>query len=418
MTATANINIMTEKQQSDYARVLVEVGVALQTGQRLHINAGIENAPLVREVVRQAYRAGASLVDVMYADQELGLIRVQESQGRFDAFPGWRLATSQEIVDTNTAYLVILNDNPSLFDGQDQETVATYFRGLRLAGRPAREAAGNDRIQWCLAAYPGKHWAAAVFPNDNEDVAQQKLWDNIATVMRLATPDPVATWKNHLEDLERRREYLNKVRLESLHFRGPGTDLHLALPAKHIWGGGRAASSRGTIFAPNLPTEEVYTMPHATGVNGTARATKPLNYNGVMIENIEMEFKDGLVIRANASHNLETLERLLAEDAGAKRLGEVALVSKTSPVAKTGVVFIETLFDENAACHIALGAAYPTTIENGTNMTDAQLQAAGANTSRVHTDWMIGSPEIDVDGILPDGSRMALLRAGGWAFEP
>jgi aminopeptidase len=263
-------------------------------------------------------------------------------------------------------------------------------------------------------AAAGAGWAARVFPQLPREQQVPRLWDAIGALCRLDRPDPVVAWEEHLKALALRRDYLNAKRYAALKYTGPGTELTIGLPEGHLWVSGRSESRSGIAFAPNLPTEEVFTMPHADRVDGTVRSTKPLSYGGTVIENFELTFAGGRVVRVAAERGQAVLQQLVDTDAGAARLGELALVPHGSPVAQSGLLFYNTLFDENAASHVALGSAYKFTMSGGENMDDDAFERAGGNRSAVHVDFMIGSPALDVDGVLPAGTSEPLMRRGEW----
>jgi aminopeptidase len=267
---------------------------------------------------------------------------------------------------------------------------------------------------WCLVGAASPGWAAKVFPNVSEEEAMRKLWDAIFLTSRIFEPDPIAAWSAHCDTLEERMHWLNGLKLDAVHFRGAGTDLRVGLVEDHVWEGGWSIAKDGTVCSPNIPTEEVFTMPHRDRVDGIVRSSKPLSVRGQVVDGIEMEFKDGVAIKAKAAQANETLQRLLATDEGAKRLGEVALVPNSSKVSEAGILFYNSLYDENAASHIAMGACYSGNMAGYDDLPEQERLARGGNDSIIHVDWMIGSGEIDVDGIGKDGSTIPLMRAGEW----
>ena len=406
-----------DEKLSALANLTVRVGNNLQAGQRLYIRAPLEAAPFTRLVARAAYQAGARLVEVLWSDDALTIERLRHSRGEYlsevsEVIYGARDAA----VAQGDAYLSILADDPAALEAEDSERIGITMKAAGARARPSSQAFGAGAVNWSIVANAVPAWAQRVFPDLEPSVALTKLWDAIFLVSRADQPDPVAAWTSHSDALEMRRELLNSYGLRALEFTAPGTNLHVGLPALHRWEGGSGRTTSGVRFVPNIPTEEVFTCPDRTGVNGTARASKPLGYAGKVIEGIEMTFTDGRVTHASATRNEDALHKLLETDEGARYLGEVALVASSSPVAQSGLLFQETLFDENAACHIALGRAYQSTLDGGLEMDTPAFMDAGGNDSQVHVDWMIGTPDMTVTGIKSDGSRVALLEAGEWAF--
>ncbi len=400
-----------------YADVAVRVGVNVQPGQRLIISAEIDTAPLVREMVRSAYTAGASFVDVVWGDGQVALARLKYApRDSFDEHDGWRDAALTQLVDGGAGLLSITSRDPDLFKDQPPELVSHVQRIYAAQRRPLLERIGRGVPNWAVVAAPSLGWATRVFPDLAPDAAIARLWDAILAMCRLDTADPVAAWRSHIAELAARRDYLNQRAFAALRYTGPGTDLTVGLADGHTWESGSSISAAGTEFVANMPTEEVFTAPHRARVDGVVHSSRPLNYAGVLIDDFTLTFAAGRVVRAEAAQGEEVLRRLLDTDEGAARLGEVALVPHSSPVGQTGILFYNTLFDENAACHLALGAAYHFNIAGGTAMDDATLMAAGGNVSNVHVDFMIGSDALHVDGVATDGNLTPLLRAGEWAF--
>jgi aminopeptidase len=288
-----------------------------------------------------------------------------------------------------------------------QQTTANHVR-------PFRDYISRNHTNWAVVAAAAPTWAARVFPEVEPSKQVQRLWEAIARLCRLDREDPIAAWETHLADLAARTDHLNAKQYNALRYTGPGTNLTIGLPTDHVWVGGRSANAAGIRFAPNLPTEEVFTMPHKDRVDGVVRATKPLSYGGTLIEGFTLRFDGGRVVELHAEKNESVLKRLVDMDAGAARLGELALVPHSSPVAQTGVLFYNTLFDENAASHVALGAAYKFTLRGGESMAEEAFEQAGGNRSAAHVDFMIGSGELDVDGVLPSGTAEPVMRKGEW----
>ncbi|MHB1701474.1 MAG: aminopeptidase [Acidobacteriaceae bacterium] len=397
------------------AQVAVRVGLNLRPGQELVMSASIDALPLVRRITEHAYKAGAVLVTTLYGDEQSALMRYQYAPDEsFDRAATWLSDGIAAAFRSGAARLAIAGGNPSLLADQDPTKVARANIAASKAGKPAMEMITRHEINWTIVACATPAWAAAVFPHDPDDLALAKLWDAIFAASRIDTPDPVAAWLDHGERLKKRVDFMNAKRFSALQYRAPGTDLRIGLADDHLWAGGGSLAGNGIVCQPNIPTEEVFTTPHKDRVDGIVRATKPLSHQGTLIENISVRFEAGRIVEAAATQGQDVLQRLIATDDGARRLGEVALVPHSSPIAKSGLLFWNTLFDENAASHIALGQAYSTCLIGGEKMSDDQLAAKGANSSLIHVDWMIGSSAMDVDGITADGAAEPLMRSGEW----
>jgi aminopeptidase len=397
------------------AEVAVRVGLGLRQGQELVMTAPLDALSLVRRVTEHAYRAGASLVTTLFSDDEATLLRFRHATGEsFDTASGWLFEGMATAFRNGAARLAIAGENPTLLARQDPEKVARANRARSRAYMPALEQIADFATNWTIVSCATPAWARAVFPDDPQNVAVTRLWDAIFAASRVDVDDPVAAWAAHNRDLAARTRDLNEKRYASLHFRGPGTDLTVGLADDHEWAGGATTAKNGIVCNPNIPTEEVFTTPHRERVEGHVTSTKPLSYQGTLIEEITVRFEAGRIVDAKARTGEEVLGKVLETDEGARRLGEVALVPYSSPISRSGLLFLNTLFDENAASHIALGQAYSKCIRGGGQMSEADLVARGVNRSLIHIDWMIGSAEIDVDGIAADGRSEPLMRAGEW----
>ncbi len=396
--------------------VAVRVGLGLAPGQELVITAPLDAVPLVRRITAHAYRAGASLVTTLLSDDASTLARFEHApDAAFDTAASWLYDGMATAFRGGAARLAIAGENPSLLAGQDPDRVARANRARSVADRPALELITGFNINWTITSFATPAWARTMFPELSDDAAAAKLWDAIFAASRIDAPDPVAAWAEHNASLHARTVMLNASRFTALHFRGPGTDLRVGLSDGHLWLGGSEPAKNGIVCNPNIPTEEVFTTPHRLRVDGTVRSTKPLSYQGTLIQDIAVRFKAGVIVDATARTGQEVLQKVLDTDEGARRLGEVALVPHSSPISASGLLFFNTLFDENAASHIALGQAYKTCLEGGTTASDTELAQRGANSSLIHIDWMIGSGEVDVDGIDVAGSAEPLMRRGEWA---
>jgi aminopeptidase len=406
-----------EEKLDRFARLAVYVGLNLQPGQELVISASIEMMPLVRRITEHAYKADALLVTTMYGDDETALARFKyATDASFDHAPQWLADGIASAFRGGAARLALAGANPALLAGQDPAKVSRANIAASKANKPAMELITRHAINWSILASATPAWAKLVFPDTPEDEAVAKLWDAIFFCSRATSEDPVAAWKAHSAEIHKRVAYLNEKRFHSLRFHSDdgATDLTVGLADDHLWAGGGGPSGNGVFCNPNIPTEECFTTPHKDRVDGFVQASKPLSHQGTLIENIRCRFEGGKIVEASASAGEDALKRLIATDDGAKSLGEVALVPHSSPISQSGILFWNTLFDENAASHIALGQAYATCLIDGENLNNEQLAAKGANSSLIHVDWMIGSGTMNVDGIAHDGSSSPLMRAGEW----
>jgi aminopeptidase len=404
-----------EERLDRLAEVAIRVGLQLKQGQELVLTAPIEALPLVRRITAHAYKAGCSLVTPLFSDDVLSLLRFKYAPDEsFDKASGWLFDGMAAAFDRGAARLAVVGDDPSLLSAQDPEKVARANRARSTAYRPALERVVNFDINWNIVSFATPAWARAVFPDQSEDVAVQRLWDAIFAASRVDGPDPIGEWQRHNEGLSRRTAFLNEKRYYALRFKGPETDLTVGLADDHWWEGGASTAKNGVTCNPNIPTEEVFTTPHMARVEGVVRSTKPLSYQGTLIQDIAVRFEGGRIVQSSARTGADVLAKVLTTDEGAARLGEVALVPHSSPISKSGILFLNTLFDENASSHIALGQAYSKCIRNGTNLSPQELAERGANKSLIHIDWMIGSDKIDVDGVAANGSAEPLMRSGEW----
>ena len=404
-----------EKNLDRLAEVAVRVGLGIAPGQELVMTAMLDAVPLARLITQHAYKAGASVVTSLLADEQSALARFRYgSDASFDAAPAWLYEGMAAAYRSGAARLAIAGNDPSLLSKEDPEKVSRVNRATSKAYRPALELIARHEINWTICACATPAWAAAVFPDLPQDEALARLWQAIFAASRADQPDPVAAWKAHDTNLHARADRLNEKRFAALHFRGPGTDLRVGLSDGHLWLGGGTTARNGRYCIPNMPTEEVFTTPHKDRTEGHVTSTKPLSYQGTMIEEISVRFEAGKIVEAHAARGNQVLQRMIETDEGARKLGEVALVPHSSPIASSGLLFMNTLFDENAACHIALGQAYSTCLKDGDTQTPEQLAARGANSSLIHVDWMIGSNRIDVDGVSAAGNSEPVMRAGEW----
>ncbi|MCA9838687.1 MAG: aminopeptidase [Trueperaceae bacterium] len=406
-----------EVQIAAFADLVVKVGLNLQAGQRLLIRSAVEGAEFARLVTQRAYAAGCAEVDVIWNDDTIALERLKHAaEERLNEYPPYLAQGHIDAANRADAVLSIRCSDPELYKGQDSSRLKVVERATRTALRPFFEKITTSALNWCLVSVPGQAWAAKLFPDEAKEQQKAKLWTAILKTVRADLDDPNKAWQEHLEGLERRREYLDQKQYQSLRYRAKGTDLEIGLVENHLWMGGIQPTPSGIIYVANMPTEEVFTMPHKNRVNGLVSSSLPLSHNGSLIEDFVLEFKDGQVVSAKARSGEDTLHRILDTDEGARRLGEVALVPHSSPISQLGILFYDTLFDENAASHLALGRAYAFTVKDGTTWTPQQAAEHGVNDSLTHVDFMIGSADMDIDGVSKNGSLEPVMRQGEWAF--
>ena len=397
------------------AEVAIQVGLNLQEGQELILTGPVEALPLARRIAAEAYKAGATDVTTFLSDEALTLAKYEHgSDASFDKAPNWLFNGMAEAFDDNAARMAISASNPMLLSGQDPAKVARAGKANSKAAKPAMERVTGFNVNWNIVSYPGKAWAMQVFPDLPADEAVAALAEAIFAASRVDCDDPVENWASHDATLHERQDWMNAQNFDALHFSGPGTDLTVGLADGHRWVGGSSVAKNGVSCIANMPTEEIFTTPHSQRVNGTARASKPLVHQGTLISDIEVRFEQGKIVQATASEGEEVFRELIASDEGASRLGEVALVPHSSPISQSDILFFNTLYDENAACHIAQGQCYEECMSEEMQNDKAAIRSAGGNESIIHVDWMIGGPEMDIDGVRKDGSRVPLFRKGEW----
>lgn len=408
-----------ETKLDQYADLAIQIGLNLQPGQRLLIETDLAATDFARQLAAAGYRAGAREVEVIWSDNQIDLLRLQHADPEvLDEVPQWRVDGWLSAIDRGAALLNLYAPEPDLFADQDPARLARRQQADDRAYQPVTEAMlGRMATSWLIISVPTRSWANKVFPEQPAAEQVGALWQAIFAALRLDQPDPVAAWQAHIEQLVARRHYLDQKQYQALAYSGPGTDLTVGLVEGHNWQGGRAFNQYGIAFTPNLPTEEIFSMPHRERVEGTVRASKPLMLSGTLVEEFSLTFRQGRVVDFSARRGETVLRKMLETDEGASRLGEAALVPHSSPISQTGLTFYNTLFDENAACHLALGQAIKLCLANGAKLSDEAFAAAGGNDSVVHTDFMIGSGDLDVDGLTAAGVREPILRAGEWAFE-
>jgi aminopeptidase len=413
-----------QKDLQKYAELAVRVGLNLRPGQRLLVRApspygvAFEHAPLVRYVAEAAYKAGARLVDVYWGDEQMELIRFAHApRDSFAEFPKWKLAIPLEYAERGDAILTISATDPDLWAGQDTELVNVYQDTTWKEMNPYLKHGSSNTMNWCVISAARPSWAKKMFPKLTAEKALAKQWQTIFKMCRVDADDPVAAWQEHIRNLQARSAYLNQKKYTALKYSAPGTDVTLGLPKGHHWASAREVAKNDIEFTANIPTEETFTMADRTRADGIVTSTKTLNYGGSLIEGIVVRFENGRVVESHASKGENVLRKMIATDEGSARLGEIAIVPHSSPISKSGLMFHNTLYDENASCHIALGRAYKFNLQGGLNLTDEEFAARGGNQSLIHVDFMIGSDKMDIDGLTSDGRAEPILRKGEWAFS-
>jgi len=401
-----------------YAHLIVKAGCNLKKGQEMLISAGLEAAPLVRLVVEEAYSEGAKDVVVAWSDECVTRLHYENSPMEcFTNFPEWRAVLENGIAKRGGIILSIMSDDPQAMAGVDPKKLLATSKASHAACKPFFDGMNFGHNVWCIVGAASPAWAKRVFPDCTEEEAVSKLWEAIFHAVRVDTPDPVAAWDAHRRSFEQRRAYLNEKQFDKLVYRNSiGTDITLGMPKNHIWQGGGSETVDGVYFFPNMPTEEIFCTPDRTRTNGTVHSALPLSFQGVLIDDFSLTYKDGRIVSCSAAKGEDTLKEIIATDDGSKMLGECALIPKQSPISEMSVLFYNTLFDENAACHFAIGMGFPECVKGGLEMTTEQLLEAGINDSSAHVDFMLGTPDLSITGVTANGEEVPLFRDGGWAF--
>ncbi|WP_024416515.1 aminopeptidase [Streptococcus suis] len=401
-----------------YAKLLVSTGINVQPGHTVQLTIGVEQAELARLIVKEAYAHGAKEVLVNWLDDVIARERlVNVDVELLEQVHPQRITEMNYLLERKASRLVVLSEDPGAYDGVDPEKLSRNARALSQALNPMRQASQANKISWTLGAASGLEWAKKVFPNAaSDEEAVDLLWDQIFKTCRIYEEDPIKAWEEHEARLVAKAKVLNDEQFVKLHYTAPGTDLVLGMPKNHLWEAAGSVNAQGEHFIANMPTEEVFTAPDYRVADGYVTSTKPLSYNGNIIEGIKVTFKDGEIVDVTAEKGDEVMKKLVFDNAGARGLGEVALVPDKSPISQSGVTFFNTLFDENASNHLAIGQAYAFSIEDGTEMSQEELKEAGLNRSDVHVDFMIGSNKMNIDGIREDGTRVPIFRDGEWAI--
>lgn len=399
-----------------YARLIAETGVATEKGHTVVLQISVDQAPLARLITQEAYKLGAAEVIVQWTDDQIQReFLLHAATDRIENVPQSKIDQADEWLEKGASRISVVSADPDAFAGVDSQRVASCQAAAGKALMNLRKATQANKVSWTVVAAAGKQWAAKVFPDLPEEEQVDALWDQIFKTTRVYEEDPVLAWKKHDEKLAKKAEELNQEQFSALHYTAPGTDIIIGLPKNHLWEGAGSYNARGKKFMANMPTEEVFTAPDSHRVDGYISSTKPLSYAGTIISGMKFTFKDGKVVDFSAEQGEDVLAKLLDTDEGARRLGEVALVPDPSPISQSGIIFFNTLFDENASNHLALGSAYAFSVKGGTEMSDEELAEAGLNRSQTHVDFMVGSDKMDIDGIREDGSTVPIFRNGDWA---
>lgn len=395
-----------------YAKLLVANGINVQPGHTLTLSIDVEQRELAHLIVKEAYALGAHEVIVQWTDDVINREKfLHAPMERLDNVPEYKIAEMNYLLENKASRLGVRSSDPGALNGVDADKLSASAKAMGLAMKPMRIATQSNKVSWTVAAAAGLEWAKKVFPNAaSDEEAVDFLWDQIFKTCRVYEADPVKAWEEHAAILKSKADMLNKEQFSALHYTAPGTDLTLGLPKNHVWESAGAVNAQGEEFLPNMPTEEVFTAPDFRRADGYVTSTKPLSYNGNIIEGIKVTFKDGQIVDITAEKGDQVMKDLVFENAGAR-----ALVPDPSPISQSGITFFNTLFDENASNHLAIGAAYATSVVDGAEMSEEELEAAGLNRSDVHVDFMIGSNQMDIDGIREDGTRVPLFRNGNWA---
>ena len=405
-----------EEKLHKYAELIVKVGINVQPGQEVVLYINVDQQHLAHLIVKEAYKAGAGKVMIKWSDTFAQREFLENASDEFlENVPEFAKEEAQYIADHRCCRISVMSEDPGAFGGIDQKRVAAYQSANGKALMPVRQATQNNDLSWTVVAAASPAWAERVFPDLKGEAAGDRLWEEIFKTTRIDREDPIQAWKDHDAKLHEKEDWLNKEQFSALHYTSPRTDLTIGLPENHVWEGGGSKNAAGIEFMANMPTEECFTAPDNRRIDGYVTSTKPLSYAGNILENMKFTFKDGKVIEATAEKGQAVLDHLLETDEGVRSLGEVSLVPDPSPISQSGITFFNTLFDENASDHLALGAAYPFNVQGGTKMSEDQLKAKGINFSQAHVDFMVGSADMNIDGIKKDGTIVPVFRNGDWA---
>ena len=406
-----------QKNFEKYAELILKKGLNIKKGECFTVSVNEDTLPLVRVIAKQAYKMGVKDIIFLFNDDDLTLSKyLYANDAAFDEFPKFKVEYAENYLKAGYHRLALHTANPELLQSVDPKRLDKWESVFAKANKRVQKYTMNNMVKWVVAAAASPAWAKSLFPDLSVEKAVEKLWENIFAATRVNLDDPIAAWSEHDKNLKKYSKFLNKSQFTKLIYKAPGTDLEVCLVENHIWQGGSGTSKAGATFFANIPTEEIFTMPHAYKVNGVVKATKPLIELGNTIENFSFTLKDGKIVDYTAEKGKDVLKTLLSIDEGASRLGEVALVPHDSPISNTNILFKDTLFDENASCHFAFGAAYSDTVENGEKLSAAEKKKIGMNESMTHVDFMVGGPELSVIGIDKNGKEVQILKNGNWAF--
>ncbi|MEL3909362.1 MAG: aminopeptidase [Treponemataceae bacterium] len=406
-----------QKNFEKYAELILKAGLNIKEGESFTLSVQEETLPLARVIAKQAYKMGVKDIIFLFSDDDIVLSRYLYAKDHaFEEYPKFKVDYAESYMKAGYHRLALITANPELLKAADPKRLDKWQNVTAKANKRIRKYTMESIVKWVVVAAASPAWAKSVFPELPADEALAKLWENIFKATRVDQDDPIAAWKQHDKNLKKYSKFLNKSQFKKLIYKAPGTDLEVGLVENHIWQGGSGKSKAGVDFFANIPTEELFTMPHAYKINGTVKATKPLVALGNTIDNFSFVLKDGKIVEYHAEKGQDVLKTLLSTDKGALRFGEVALVPHDSPISNTNILFKNTLFDENASCHFAFGAAYADTVKNGTELSSKQKKKVGMNESMTHVDFMVGGPELSVVGIDHNGKEVQILKNGNWAF--
>lgn len=410
--------MLTNKQMENFAELAVRIGTNMQPNQEVVIRCDVKCQDFAHLIAEKAYAFGAKLVLMQWRDEVLTRINMlNASKETLCDVPDYQIAQNNYYINHKVCLISISAGDPDILSGCDPDKLAAANVALLKANKEFRNATMSNLLRWTIVSIPTPAWAKKVFPNDAPDIAVDKMWNAIGHIMRLDTDNPVEAWRKHIDTLHRRAAFLNSHNFEYIHFKNAaGTDLRVGLATDHQWIAAEEEGQDGIPFTANMPTEEIFTAPHNKKIDGTVVNALPLVNNGNVIDNFSITFKNGKVVDYKAEVGYDALKGILTSDEGVLSLGEIALIGKNSPIAQSGILFYNTLFDENASCHLAFGASYPTTVRNGNKMTAEELAAHGMNSSLQHVDFMVGTKDIDIDGITYDGKVVPLFRNGEWVI--
>lgn len=399
-----------------YAELIVRSGANIQKNQEVLVYALVEQAEFVRLVVESAYEAGAKEVIVSFSDERITRLGFEHSPMEvFENVHPWRADMENYHARRGAALISLTGGNPDLLAGVDPRKPTIRSRVMYSATKEFHDLLDSNKNSWCIAGVPTEKWAAKVFPN--KENAVELLWEAVFKSVRVDKDDPIKAWEEHHNTFKKKIGWLNEKQFTQLHYKNSlGTDIIIGMPENHIWNGGGDTLQNGLNYFPNMPTEEIFCTPHKDKVNGTVKSAMPLNYQGNLIDKFSLTFKEGVVVDFSAETGYETLKALLDLDEGARRLGEVALIPADSPLSNMNILFYNTLFDENASCHFAIGRGFPSCIADGINMTDEQLAMMGMNESNTHVDFMLGTNDLEIIGIDKQGNASPIFKNGNWAF--